>query len=98
MLIKILKIVNSAADSWIKFVLWLYKSVILSYGYIYVIFQIYKSIKKSQNSRNQCFAYYFCLIIDGSGSLLNGSRSERPKTIWILRIQIPIRIGIRNTA
>jgi hypothetical protein len=25
-------------------------------------------IKKSQNSRNQGFSYYFCLIIEGSGS------------------------------
>ncbi len=26
-----------------------------------------KVIKKSQNSRNQCFSYYFCLMIEGSG-------------------------------
>jgi hypothetical protein len=30
---------------------------------------------KSQNSRNQCFSYYFCLMIEESGSisLINGS-------------------------
>ncbi len=28
-----------------------------------------KVIKKSQNSRNQCFSYYFCLMIERSGSL-----------------------------
>jgi hypothetical protein len=33
--------------------------------------------KKSQNSRNQGFSYYFCLMIEGSG---------RPKNMWI-RIQ-----------
>jgi hypothetical protein len=26
-----------------------------------------KVIKKSQNSRNQCLSYYFCLMIEGSG-------------------------------
>jgi hypothetical protein len=27
-----------------------------------------KSRKESQNSRNQCYSYYFCMIIEGSGS------------------------------
>ncbi len=27
-----------------------------------------KIIKKSQNSRNRCFSYYFCLMMEGSGS------------------------------
>ncbi len=51
--------------------------------------------KKSQNSRNQNFPYYFCLMPEGSGSgsipLTNGSGSgsRRPKNI---------RIRIRNTA
>jgi hypothetical protein len=27
-----------------------------------------KVIKKSQNSRNQGFSYYFCLMMEGSGS------------------------------
>ncbi len=45
----------------------------------------------SQNSRNQGFSYYFCLIIEGSGSvpLTNGSGSRRPKNTRILLVQIP---------
>ncbi len=44
--------------------------------------------KKSQNSRNQGFSYYFCLLIEGSGAagsipLSNGSGSGRPKYTWI---------------
>ncbi len=48
-----------------------------------------KSQKESQNSRNQGFSYYFCMIIEGSGA---GSRSGyipltsgsgRPKIMWI---------------
>ncbi len=41
-----------------------------------------KKPKKSQNSRNQGFFYFFCLMIEGSGSgsihLTNGSWSGRP--------------------
>jgi hypothetical protein len=44
-----------------------------------------KVIKKTQNSRNQGFSYYFCLTI--AGPLPNGS--ERPKKQ---------RIRIHNTA
>ena len=41
----------------------------------------------SQNSRNQGFSYYFCLMIEGPGAgvgsgsipLTNGSGSRRPK-------------------
>ncbi len=53
-----------------------------------------KVLKKSQYSRNQCFSYYFCLMIEGSGSdsLTEGSGSGRPRNMWILRIRI------RNTA
>ncbi len=55
-----------------------------------------KSKKESQNSRNQRFSYYFCLMIEGSGSgsipLTNGFR------IRIRRIRIWLRIRIRNTA
>jgi hypothetical protein len=36
--------------------------------YILIIFQSYKVIKKSQNSRNQGFSYYFCLMMEGSVS------------------------------
>ncbi len=75
--------------------------------YFYIIFQRWKVKKKSQNSRNQGFSYYFCLMTegfrpragDGSGSgsipLTNGSGSgsRRPKNTWIR-----IRIRIRNTA
>jgi hypothetical protein len=43
--------------------------------------------KESQNSRNQGFYYFFCLMIEwsGSGSVYrtNGSRSGRPKNIQI---------------
>jgi hypothetical protein len=50
-----------------------------------------------QNSRNQGFSYFFCLI-EGSGSesgsvlLTNGSGSGRPKNLRIFRI------GIQKTA
>ncbi len=43
----------------------------------------WKVIKRSQNStRNQGFSYYFCLMIEGSGSvpLTSRSGSRRPKT------------------
>jgi hypothetical protein len=50
-------------------------------------------IKKSQNSRNQGFFYYFCLKTEGSGSvhLTNGPGSGRPENIRILGS------GSRNT-
>ncbi len=48
-----------------------------------------KSQKESQNSRNQGFSYYFCMMIEGSGS-------GRPKNMWIRWNRI--RIRIRNTA
>ncbi len=42
-----------------------------------------KSQKESQNSRNQGFSYYFCMMIEGSRSipLTNGSGSRRPKNV-----------------
>jgi hypothetical protein len=46
--------------------------------------------KESQNSRNQGFSYYFCMMTEGSGS-----GSWRPKNTWIRWIRI--RIRIRNT-
>ncbi len=57
-----------------------------------------KSQKESQNSRNQGFSYYFCMMIDGSGSipLTSGSGFGKPKNTWIRWIRI--RIRIRNTA
>ncbi len=52
-----------------------------------------KSQKVSQNSRIQGFSYYFCMMIEGSGSragsgsipvpLTSGSGSGRPKNTWI---------------
>ena len=67
--------------------------------YIYIIFQRYKVKKKLQNSGNQGFSYYFCLMIEGSGSipLTNGSGSgaRRPENIRIRRFRIRIRA---NTA
>ncbi len=50
-------------------------------------------IKKSQNSRNKGFSYYFCLTMERSESvpLTNGPGSWRSKNIRILRI------WIRNT-
>ena len=55
-----------------------------------------KSQKESQNSRNQGFSYYFCMMIEGSGSragsgsipLTSGSGSGRPKNMWIRWIRI----------
>ncbi len=53
-----------------------------------------KNQKESQNSTNQGFSYYFCKMIEGSGSipLTNGSGSGKPKNMWIRWIRI------RNTA
>jgi hypothetical protein len=42
--------------------------------YIYIILQELKVIKKLQNSRNQGFSYYNCLMMDGSGAK-SGTRS-----------------------
>jgi hypothetical protein len=50
-----------------------------------------KSQKEPQISRNQGFSYYFCMMIEGSGSiagsgyipLTSGSGSGRPKNMWI---------------
>ena len=42
-----------------------------------------KSHKKSQKSRNQGFSYYFCLKMEGSGSVPLTNGSGRPKNIRI---------------
>jgi hypothetical protein len=49
-----------------------------------------KSHTEVTNQQESIFFYYFCLMIDGSGSvsLTNGSGSGRPKYMWILRIRI----------
>ncbi len=58
------------------------------------IFSAYYFLKVYLDHRIQGFPYYFCLMIEGSGSgsvpLTNGSGSEfkRPKNIRILRIRI----------
>ncbi len=61
--------------------------LITFWRYIYIIFQRKKVQKKSQNSRNQGVSYYFCLMIEGSGSIPPtsgfGSGSGRPKNMWI---------------
>jgi hypothetical protein len=49
------------------------------------LFSKIKSQKESQNSRNKSFSYYFCMMIEGSGSipLTNRSGSGRLKNMWI---------------
>ncbi len=60
-----------------------------------------KSQKESQNCRIQDFSYYFCMMIEGSGSIPLTSESEsgsgKQKNTWIWWIWIRIRIRIRNT-
>jgi hypothetical protein len=51
-----------------------------------------KSQKESENNRNQGISYYFCMMIEGSIPLTSGSRSGRPKNMWIWWIRIRIRI------
>jgi hypothetical protein len=63
-----------------------------AYYFLKVLLHHYSEIKRQkkvtkQYGRNQCFSYYFCLMIEGSGS---GSR--RIKNMWIRLIRI------RNTA
>jgi|688.fasta_scaffold537595_1 hypothetical protein len=54
------------------------------WSYIYIIFQSHKELNKSQNSWNQGFSYYFCVMIEGFGAgsvpRINRSGSKRPKT------------------
>jgi hypothetical protein len=70
------------------------KSFLVNY-FLKVHLHHFSKIKsqKEQNSRNQGFSFYFCLMIEGSGS---GTR--RPKNMLIRWIRIRIRIWIRNTA
>jgi hypothetical protein len=46
----------------------------------------------TQNGRNQSFSFYFCMMIEGSGSIPLTNGSGMPKNMWIR-----IRIRIRNT-
>ncbi len=67
------------------------------------LWQLLKVYLKSQNSRNQDFSYYFCLMTEGSGSgsipLTNksGSGSRRPKNLRIQRIRIHNTVFISST-
>ncbi len=82
--------------------------LITFWSYNDIIFLKIKSHKKSQNSMNQGFSYYFCMMIEasrsragsGSGSIPltsgSGSGSWRSKNLWIRWIRI--RIRIRNPA
>ncbi len=94
-----------ASDSWIRIRILLFSSLtfktpikkLFSPKFFCLLlfegkFTSKKVIKKSQNSRNQGFPYYFCvMMIEGSGSepLTNGSGtgSRRPKTTQILQIR-----------
>jgi hypothetical protein len=64
--------------------------LVLFEGTFTSFFKEKKGQKKSQNSRNQGFSYYFCLMIESSGSipLTSGSGSGRPKNMWIQWIRI----------
>jgi hypothetical protein len=46
----------------------LLKKIFSAYYFLKVHFSKIKSLKKLQNSRNPGFAYYFCLMIEGSGA------------------------------
>jgi hypothetical protein len=58
------------------------KKLIKKVFQLITFFERSKVQKKSQNSRNKGFSYYFCLMTKGSGSipLTSGSGSGRPKT------------------
>jgi hypothetical protein len=59
-----------------------------------------KSQKEVKNCKNQGFSYFFCLLIEGSvsrfGSVRNndGSGSERPKNVRLLRIRIYVTLRL----
>jgi hypothetical protein len=57
--------------------------------------KIKKNKRMSQNSRNQGFSYYSCLMTEGSGSipLTNGSGSRRPKTYGSGSATLPESFG-----
>jgi hypothetical protein len=71
----------------------IFNTVFSSYYFLKVYlhhFSKRKSQKESQNRRNQGFSYYFCMMIEGSGSipLTSGAGSWRPKNMWIRWIRI----------
>jgi hypothetical protein len=70
-----------------KYVFYLKNFLLITFwSYIYIIFQRQKD-RKSHKTVGIKFFYYFCLMIEGSGSLfrINGSGSGRPKSIRIIR-------------
>ncbi len=83
----------------------IFNTIFSAYNFLKVHLHHFSTIsqKGSQNSRNQCFSNYFCMMLEGSGSragsgsipLTSGSGSGRPKNMWIWWIRI--RIRIRNT-
>ena len=104
---------TNGSGSWIRILLFLsltFKMPAKNY-FFYTIFSAYdflklhlhhfsktKIQKESHNRRNQGFSYYFCMMIEGSGSiagsgsgsipLTSGSGSWRPKNTWIRWIRI----------
>jgi hypothetical protein len=72
----------------------IFNTVFSAYYFLKVHLHHFSKIKiqkESQNRRNKGFSYYFCMIIEGSGSragsgsipLTNGYGSGRPKNMWI---------------
>ncbi len=69
-----------------KLILTIFNTIFSAYYFLKVHLHNFlkiKSQKESQNIRNQGFSYYFCMMIEGSGSipLTSGSRSWRPKHV-----------------
>ncbi len=60
-----------------------HKTYIFSKFFCLLLFEK-KVIKKSQNSRNQGFSYYFCLMIEGSRTIPRTYGSGWPKNMRIL--------------
>jgi hypothetical protein len=69
-----------------------YRYPVLFEGYIYIILQWKKVIKKLNNSRNQGLSYAFCFIMErsrsGSRSVQNNDGSVRSKNIRVFQIRI----------
>jgi hypothetical protein len=54
--------------------------LLIIYGsYIFIILQRKKGKKKSQNTGNQGFIYFFCLMMEGSGSGTQTILKGKPK-------------------
>ena len=108
---------TNGSGSWIRIIL--FSSLTFKMpgknSFLYTIFSAYDFLKlhldhfskiKIQNSRNQGFSYYFCVMIEGSGSragsgsgsipLTSGSGSWSPKNTWIRWIRIRLRNTVCN--